>query len=151
MTESLRDQFPRSVVCQGAVRIAASADRVWAMVGDVGDATIARSFIERIEMHGRGIGAVRDLHLGGGMVISERIEEYSDADRYYVYRVVDQGPTSFAHHLAMTQVVPAGPGQCIVSWITMAQPLNGCDAEVRAMLQGNIDAVLSLIKQHFER
>jgi hypothetical protein len=151
MSQLMCDLFPRSVVCQGAVRIAASADQVWELVGNVADVTIAKSFIERIEIRGRGVGAVRDLHLGGGNVISERIEEYSDADRYYVYRVVDQGPTSFAHHLAMTRVVPAGPDQCIVSWITMAQPLNGCDEEVRAMLQRNIDAVLSLLKKHFER
>jgi Polyketide cyclase / dehydrase and lipid transport len=150
MSQQLRDLFPRSIVCQGAARVAAPADDVWAMVGNVSDVTIAKSFIERIEIRGRGVGAIRDLHLGGGHIISERIEEYNDADRYYVYRVVDQGPTSFAHHLAMTQVVPAGAGQCIVTWITMAQPLNDCEAEVRTMLQGNIDAVLSLIKKHFE-
>jgi len=151
MSQSLRDLFPRSVVCQGAVRVAASADDVWSMVGNVSDVSIAKSFIERIETRGHGVGAIRDLHLGGGHVISERIEEYNDADRYYVYRVVDQGPTSFGHHLAMTQVMPAGHGQCIVTWITMAQPVTGCDAEVRTMLQGNIDAVLSLVKEHFER
>ncbi len=149
MPGSMRELFPRSIVCEGAARIPVSADRVWALVGNVGDVTLAKAFVDKIELVGSGVGAVRQLHLPGGAVICERIEEYNAAERYYVYRVIDQGPTNFTHHLALTQVVPAGRDACILSWITTAQPVGGHCEEVRAQLQGNIDFVLKGVQEYF--
>lgn len=149
MSELLRDRFHHSIVCEGAVRVAADADRVWALVGNIGDASLAKGFVDRVEVFGAGAGAVRHLHLPGGAVIVERIEEYDAAERYYVYRVIDHGPTEFTRYLAMASVVRAGPGACLLSWVTMAQPLTGCDAAARAQLQGNIDFILHAVREHF--
>lgn len=151
MKASLFDLFARPIVCQSALRIAASAERTWALVGDIGDVSLAKDFVDRIEVTGQGEGAIRHLYLKGGAVVTERIEEYSVADHYYVYRVIDQGPTSFTHHLAVTKVTPAGPDACILSWITTAMAVTGHEDEVRAILQANIDMVLTRVRGLLER
>jgi mxaD protein len=150
MTLSLFDQFPRTIVCTGATRIAAPADEVWKIVGNVGDTSLASDFIEKAELLGSGVGAVRHLHVKGGFIVSERVEEYNDVDRYYVYRVIDHGPLPFTHHLGTAKVTVAGPKECILSWITTAMAVDGHDADVKQMLQSNIDLSLAAVRKRFE-
>jgi mxaD protein len=149
MTHALFDQFPRPIVCQGAARISAPADEVWKLVGDVGDTSLAAAFIDRAELIGTGVGAVRHLHVKGGFIVSERVEEYNDADRYYVYRVIDHGPLPFVNHLGAAKVTPAGPGESILHWITTAMAVDGHDADVKQMLQSNIDLSLAAVRERF--
>lgn len=150
MTPSIFDQFPRTIVCMGATRVAAPADEVWKLVGDVGDISLASDFIEKSELVGTGVGAVRHLHVKGGFIVSERVEEYSDVDRYYVYRVIDHGPLPFTHHLGTAKVTVAGPKECILSWITTAIAVDGQDAQMKQMLQRNIDVSLAAVRKRFE-
>lgn len=149
MQSSLADGFARPLHCQKAVRLSAPADAVWALVGNIGDETIGKGLVERIEVIGEGVGALRLLHLPGGAVLRERIEAYSEADRYYVYRVIDSGPFNFTNYLAMARVTPAGPDACILSWNTQAQAVCGFEDEMQAMLQGNIDYICSVLSEHF--
>jgi hypothetical protein len=149
MQGSLADSFARPLHCQKAVRIPAPADAVWALVGNVGDETIGKGLVERIEVLGEGVGALRLLHLPGGTVLRERIEDYNEADRYYVYRVIDAGPFNFTNYLALARVTSAGPDACILSWNTEAQAVSGFEDEVRAMLQGNIDHICNVLAEHF--
>ncbi len=150
MTFALCNVFPRSLICEGACRLAADADSVWAVVGNIADCSLGEAFVDRVVVEGGNApGTVRHLHVKGGIVVSERIEEYNATDRYYVYRVIDPGPLAFTHHLGMARVLPAGPRSCIASWITMAQPIESERAAVRALLQGNIDAVLGSLQQRF--
>jgi hypothetical protein len=137
------DLFPRGIVCRRATRLAAEADALWRIVGNVGSADLAAEFIERIEMTGAGTGAIRMLHLRNGAVVKERIEEYSSDDRYYVYRGLDPGPFEFTHYLAMASVVPAGPYECIFSWITTATAVDGREEETRRLLDGNILSIFA--------
>jgi Polyketide cyclase / dehydrase and lipid transport len=150
MSASLRDQFERGVMCRHAVRLGADADAVWRLIGDIGSVAIAEGFIERIDVTGSGAGAVRTLHLRDGSIVRERIEEYSAADRYYVYRGLDPGPFDFTHYLAMASVVTAGPGQCILSWTTTATAVDGKDAEIRALLDGNILSVFAATRRYLD-
>lgn len=147
MNRSLFDQFPRDIVCRHAVRLPVDADRVWALVGDVGDVRVGSEFVDRIEVQGSGAGAVRSLHIKGGIVVRERIEEYCAKDRYYVYRVVDPGPLDFTHYLALASVQPAGPHECIFLWITTATAVDGKHEEMRALLDGNIQRVFAAVKR----
>jgi hypothetical protein len=150
MSFALCDVFPRSLVCEGACRLAADADSVWEVVGNVADCSLGEAFVDRIVVEGGNApGTVRHLYVKGGIVVSERIEEYNTTDRYYVYRVIDPGPLAFTHHLGLARVLPAGRGSCIASWISMAQPLEIERAAVKNLLQGNIDAVLMALKQRF--
>ena len=150
MPDSLADGFVRPLHCQKAVRLPAPADAVWALVGNIGDETIGKGLVERIEVIGDGVGALRLLHLPGGGLLHERIEEYSETDRYYVYRVIDSGPLNFTNYLAMARVTPAGPDACILSWNTQAQAVSGFEDQTQAILQGNIDYICMVLTEHFK-
>jgi hypothetical protein len=147
MNASLFDQFPRGIVCRHAIRLPVDAGRAWALIGDIGDVRVGAEFVDRIEVEGSGVGAVRSLHIKGGIVVRERIEEYSAEDRYYVYRVIDPGPLDFTHYLAMASVQPAGPHECIFMWITTATAVDGRHEEMRALLDGNIQRVFAAVKR----
>ncbi len=149
MQGSFADAFPRALHCRKAIRLPVAADAVWALIGNVGDETIGKGLVEKIEVIGEGVGALRLLYLPGGAVLRERIEAYSDADRYYVYRVVDSGPFDFTNYLAMARVTPAGPDACILSWNTLADAVSGTEDAVRAMLQANIDHICDVLAKHF--
>lgn len=143
------DLFPRPVVCQRAERLERSADEVWSVVGDIGSEIVGAGMIERVEASGQGAGATRKLILPGGAYVEERIEHHDANDRFYVYRIIDNGVMGFTRYLGMVQVVPAGPGACVLSWVAMAQPVGGTDAELRAALDANIGHVLQAIAGHF--
>lgn len=142
------DLFPRSVVCEGAVCLPVDADTAWQVVGDIRAEVLTRGLVEKVDVEGEGQGATRHLYLSDGVKISERIEEYNSAERYYVYRMIDVGPSPFTRHLGLASVVAAG-GKAIVSWASMAHPLSGDEGAIRSMLQGNIDHVLNTLKAHF--
>lgn len=147
MTGRMFDLFPRAIVCRHAIRLAADADSVWALVGNLADSRLAEGLVEKIEVQGHGVGAVRTLHAPGGIRIRERIEEYSSEDRYYVYRVIDSGPFNFTHYLATASVQPAGPGHSILMWITTASAVDGEEEAMRALLDGNIYLVFAGVKK----
>src|SRR5688500_3505191 len=100
---SLGDQLPREVVCRGSRRISASAEQVWAVIGDLESPVIGGAMIERIEVRGTGEGALRRLVLPGGAAVEEVIEEYDPAQRRYTYRVLDCGPTPMSRYLGVAE------------------------------------------------
>ena len=151
MNTTLIDLFPREIVCRHARRLSFDADRVWSLIGDVGEVGIASEFVERIDVEGSGAGAVRSLHARGGFAVRERIEEYSAADRYYVYRVLDPGPLDFTHYVVMASVQPAGAGESILFWTTLATAVDGRETEMRELLDGNIRSVLASVERELLR
>lgn len=149
MSDSLADILPRPLVLESALRIPADADKVWAIVGNIGDMTLCAGLVERIDVVGHGVGSTRRIFLGGDVSIMERVDEYNETDRYYVYRIIDVGPLNFTNYVACARITPAGPDSCIASWVIMAQPLKGEAEAARTLLQGNIDHVLSALLKHF--
>ena len=150
MHGSLADGFTRPIHCWNAVRLKASADTVWKIIGDLSDTTIVEGLLDSIHVTGQGVGAVRAVELPGGAgTIRERIEEYSSTDRYYVYRGIDSGPLDFTNYLAVARVTPAGSDSSILSWNTVAQAVGGSEDQVRCMLQGNIDHICSVLSAKF--
>src|SRR6185503_13268036 len=61
----------------------ASADQVWALLGDFGGgpAKWGGPMIESCRVEGSGVGAVRTIGLPGGATIQERCEGYDAAGR----------------------------------------------------------------------
>lgn len=146
---ALADLFPRLVHAHRSVRLSASPAEVWAVVGDIGSLVPGGGAIERVEVQGNGAGALRTYHLGGGVRIVERIEEYDPVLYRYVYRILDFGPLPCTHYLGLAPVTPAG-GSSLLSWSAMANPV-GEDVEgLRAMLDANLASALEAIARHFD-
>lgn len=147
--KELRDMFPRAVTAHRATRLPRSADAVWREIGEFGETILSQGMVERIEIEGQGIGMQRLLHLGGGTCVREALVERSEEERYYIYRVVDAGPVGVAHQIGMGQVIPAGPDQCILSWMTAANPVDGATEELQAMLDAIVRGACDNAKRHF--
>lgn len=146
---SLRDLFPRVVTAHCATRLPRSADAVWHEIGDFGETILPRGMVERIEIEGDGVGMQRTLHFGGDACVREVLVERSDAERYYIYRVIDAGPIDVAHQIGMGQVIPAGPDQCILSWMTAGNPLDGAEDALRATLNAIVQTACVNARDYF--
>ena len=71
--------------------------------------------VRRSETRGVGKGAMRRVGLIGGGTLVERLEHISDAERVYLYSVVE-GPFPVANCVAEIRVTDKGDGTSIVLW-----------------------------------
>lgn len=141
--------FPRTVSANAATRLPCSADAAWKVVGDFGGTVLTRGMIDKIDVEGDGIGMVRILHMGGNACVREALVERSETERYYIYKVVDAGPVNVAQQIGMGQITPAGPNECILSWSTMANPVDGKADELAAMLNGIVSMACTNARDYF--
>lgn len=135
--------------CSGTVRIAAAADAVWAVVGDLASLVPGGGMVERIDVDGRGAGAIRTFHLPGGARVVERIESHNPVLRHYSYRILDSGPLPFADYVGAAQVYADGPDGCILTWSADAAPAGIDPDALRAMVEANLDGALQAVAAHF--
>jgi hypothetical protein len=120
--------------------LAASADRVWALLSDLANPEVAAGFV-RVTVEGSGRGAVRTLVLapeqGGGVVI-ERIEAFEPAARSYRYRVLEPGPLPFADYAGQLGVVPANDAEALLTYRATYRPSRPADeAHCRRIAAGS--------------
>jgi hypothetical protein len=149
MPSDIADQSRSPLHVERSVALAASADAVWAVVGDLTDTTITEGLAERVIVEGSGAGAVRRFFLPGGI---ERLDPFGDADpagRSYAYRIFDYGPLPFTDYLGRAVVIPDGPYTARLSWSATATPLDGADDGARTMIDANIHHALSALARHF--
>ena len=130
-----------------ARRIDAPADKAWEYTGDFSGDVLTRGYVARVEVTGRGIGALRTYHLdpaiGGGAVV-ERLVELDHAERVIGYDMVDYGPLPWACYRGRIQVTPAGPDACIFHIRTQFLPIDSEQGEeLRGLSRGNIEKYIS--------
>ncbi len=115
-------------------RIEATADQVWDLFRDFGGIQRFSAGIEKVEVSGSGIGAVRTLSLPGGLTLQERLEAFDDSGRRLQYAIV-AGPIPVANYLATIEVKDEGKG-CRIDWSSQFEPKGITDEQGRAMLEG---------------
>src|SRR5689334_17691724 len=97
------------------IPLAASADRVWEALRDVGQ---PHRLFAGVLLDARMDGGDRVVTFADGPVVRERIVDVDDAARRLAYTVVD-GP--FSHHHATFVVEDTGSG-CMVTWVSDLLP-----------------------------
>ncbi len=129
--------------------IDASADEVWAIVGDFGNDRLTGGYVDRVEVRGEGVGAERIYHLvpglGGGQVI-ERLEEYNKEDRSYQYRMTDNGPIGWTGYTGRITVTPAGLGRSAILFQINMTPITMRGEEAVGISLGNIGHYIENLK-----
>jgi hypothetical protein len=143
------DSAPSRLQCSGTVRIAAAADAVWAVVGDLASLVPGGGMVERIGVEGEGPGAIRTFHLPGGATVVERIESHDPSRRRYSYRILDSGPLPFADYLGAAEVNADGPDSCILCWSATVAPASVDVGTLRTMVEANLDGALQAVAAHF--
>jgi carbon monoxide dehydrogenase subunit G len=115
-------------------RIDATAEQVWDLFRDFGGIQRFSAGIEKVEVTGSGIGAVRTLSLPGGLTLQERLEAFDDAGRRLQYAIVG-GPIPVTNYLATIEVTDEGKG-CRMDWSSQFEPKGISDDQGRAMIEG---------------
>ena len=115
-------------------RVEATADAVWDLFRDFGGIQRFSAGIEKVEVSGSGIGAVRTLGLPGGLSLQERLEAFDDRGRRLQYAIV-AGPIPVSNYLATIEVKDEGKA-CRIDWSSHFEPKGITDDQGRAMIEG---------------
>jgi carbon monoxide dehydrogenase subunit G len=116
-------------------RVEASADAVWDLFRDFGGIQRFSAGIEKVELEGSGIGAVRTITVPGGVTLQERLEAFDDRGRRLQYAIVG-GPIPVTGYLATIEVKDEGSQGCRIDWSSHFEPKGINDDQARGMIEG---------------
>jgi hypothetical protein len=121
------------------VRINASADAVWKVIGDfaTGPSRMARGYVVDTQVD----GDHRVVTFVTGAVVRERFVSVDDDARRLVYAIVD-GSLQPAHDNAAMQVIPDGDHGCRLVWIHDVLP-----DDLSVALEASMTRGLAVIQQ----
>lgn len=111
-----------------------SAADVWAKIADFGGIGAWAPGIEKCDLEGAGVGAVRRISMGE-MVIAERLEAIDDSARELSYSIVD-GPMPVKNYLATIRVSEAAGGGARLAWSCDFEAPGMSDEQVGGMAAG---------------
>jgi len=93
--------------------------------------------IERCEVEGEGVGAVRTLTLrGSGGVIVERLDARDAGAHSYTYSIINDCPLPVSNYSATVRLSAAGAGQTRVDWVGRFDPKGKPEADVVKLVEG---------------
>ncbi|MBJ7312722.1 SRPBCC family protein [Rugamonas sp. CCM 8940] len=122
-----------------SIQLAASAERVWQMVGGFNSMPDWCRSISNSTLHEG--GRVRRLETADGAVIVERLETFSEAERRYSYSIVAAPLPVTNYHAALR--VGEGESACAVEWSSTfyaaAEDEERIVATLRQIYQGGLD------------
>jgi hypothetical protein len=120
----------------------ASADAVWAKVGDFCGIGKWHPAIEKCVLSAD--GKQRTLSLKGGGTVVEKLEKRDDAAHSYTYSIID-GPLPVANYTSTISVAAAGTGSTI-TWSGKYDAKGASDADAKKTMdgvyQGGIDQLV---------
>ena len=105
--------------------------------------------VRRSDTRGVGKGAMRHVGLFGGGTMVERLEHVSDAERVYLYSLVE-GPFPVEHCVSEIRVTDTGDGTSVVSWSSNFIASGVPDREAAKALRTVFNAGLENIKRIYE-
>lgn len=123
-----------------------SADQAWQRVGgfntlpDWHPAVVSSELTEG--------GRVRQLTLGNGASLSERLETYSEAGRSYSYRII-AGPLPLRQYLSTLQVQATAADSSQITWSGQFEAEGVTEAEAEALVRGIYQAGLDHLVAQF--
>lgn len=129
--------------------VPASAPAVWDVVGDFGGLAHWHPAVAESRAEGTGPGALRRLTLRNGDVLVERLEEYNDGERYYVYSLIE-GALPVRDYYATLRVraaydAPSATIEWTGAFIPGDVPENDAGQLIRSIYETGIDNLRRLL------
>lgn len=116
--------------------LAANADQLWKSIGGFGTIADWHPAIEKADLSGDTKGSIRKLHLIGGGIVTERLEEISTDERVYRYSITES-PLPVANYMAEIRVKDNGDGSSTVEWSSEFDAAKGvADNDAIKTIQG---------------
>ncbi|MFT5442233.1 MAG: hypothetical protein ACI8W3_001275 [Myxococcota bacterium] len=124
-----------------------SPDAVWKELADFGAVGTWGPGIVSCKVEGDGIGSIRYIEMGGGVVMEERLESFDAAEQTLSYAIIG-GPMPVENYLATVKVTAAGDG-CRVDWGASFDAPEGVPADgIAAGVSGAYTGMLASLKAH---
>jgi hypothetical protein len=120
---------------------AASADAVWAKVGDFCGISRWHPAIEKCALSAD--GKMRTLSLKGGGTVVEKLEKRDDTMRSYSYSIIE-GPLPVANYVSTISVANEGSGS-IVTWSGKYDAKGASDADAKKTMDGVYQAGVDML------
>lgn len=136
---------------QGEVRLQASAEAVWRIVGNFNGLHVWHPAVTGSELvAGRNneVGAERLLALDGGGNIKERLLAWSDSERSYRYCILES-PLPVSGYESEVRVEDLGEGGCRVVWSGWFEAAGVSDGQAVEVVQGIYEGGLGYLRQQF--
>ena len=127
-----------------SVDLAASPDKVWALIGAFGGSW--HPLIASIRLTGTGVGQLRTIETVDGKEIVERLDAMDNPRRFYRYANVSGIPAS--HYAGLLEVKPRGGGST-VEWRAQFLANNQPDLVVKLMVSTLLKTGLESLKPRF--
>jgi hypothetical protein len=133
-----------------ATEIAAPASAAWEKIGDFGGLGSWMPGIDKCDVEGEGVGAVRSISMGG-TAVKERLERLDAGTRTLAYSIVE-APMPVNDYLATIRVSETGADSCRVDWSATFEVPQGVPEDALAKgLEGAYGGALRALKQQLER
>lgn len=126
--------------------IEASVDDVWAIMSDFGGVQRWSSAIEKCEVEGEGVGAVRTLTMPGGLTLRERLESLDAPGHRFSYSIVEPTPLPLRGYLS-TVTLRDRAGRCAVDWRSRFEPAGVSEEQAQAMVRGIYTGGIAAVKK----
>jgi hypothetical protein len=107
---------------------------VWKALSDFGGIRVGGP-ITSFETEGEGVGMVRTIGMGGGLVV-ERLDRHDPEAMVFSYSIVNGDcPLPVSGYSATVEVTDNGDGTCVVDWTGTFEPKGASEAEASAIVQ----------------
>jgi hypothetical protein len=120
---------------------AASADAVWAKIGDFCGISNWHPAIEKCALSAD--GKMRTLSLKGGGTVVEKLEKWDDAAHSYSYSIVE-GPLPVANYMSTISVAKDGAGSTL-TWSGKYDAKGASDADSKKTMDGVYQAGVDVL------
>jgi hypothetical protein len=125
--------------------IGASADAVWALVGDFGG--FVKALGAPVDLEGEGIGTLRTIKFGSKAVV-ERLEELDDDAQRITYTILEAGPLPVRDYRATMQLA-SGEAGCTLTWFSDFEPEGVSEEDAVKAVRGVYDGGIAGLQRHF--
>jgi hypothetical protein len=114
--------------------VGASAPQVWAVLSDFGGIKVGGP-ITSFATDGKGVGMIRTIGLGGGLVV-ERLDRHDAEALVFAYSILnDDCPLPVSGYSATVTITPTGSDRCRVEWTGVFEP-KGPEGDAVKVVEG---------------
>ena len=116
-------------------KVGASAGDVWKRLSDFGGIEVG-GIVESFKIEGEGVGAIRTIGVGGGLVI-EKLDRHDSDERVMTYSIINEdSPLPVSGYSATIRIADDGDGSCTVDWTGTFEPKGAPEEQAVEVIKG---------------
>ena len=135
-------------IVKETVALDAAPSDVWSTMGDFDDLASWHPAVVSCVVDSDGASRLRQLTLGDGSKISERLDSQDDDARTYTYSILDAGSLPVRDYQSTIAVAADGSG-ATVTWSCEFEPHGASETDAQAAISGVYTSGFSTLLEKF--